>query len=232
MDVRRTVPLRIIARRLPKVLNRRARTATGDLLSLLRSGELKAGFDFPGRVKRWISIPASYWAGIGSDQFRTLHYEKGNKHKPGTFKVRISQFADEFVQAVSSDLENGSRETASLLDELKGALSAASRRYEVVITEQEWKSYLQKHNLSEPPDLNPKAGRHQLPAWRDIAIVIGAYLIKHHATEKEKPLKIEEAAKKIHDIAKNKEISGMPAWTTIKDILSQMRSTSDTLSIN
>lgn len=131
-----------------------------------------------------------------------------------------------------ADLENGSRETASLLDELKVALCAASRRYEVAITEQEWNDYLQRHNLSEPTDLKPNVGRRQLPAWRDIAIIIGAYLIKHHATEKEKPLKIEEAAKKIHDIAKNKGIAGMPAWSTIKDILSQMRSTSDTLSIN
>src|SRR6478736_3728998 len=102
MDIQSAVPLRTIARRLPKVLNRRGKTATRELLSLLQSGELKAGFDFPGRVKRWISIPTSYWAGIGSDQFRTLHYEKGNKHRPGTFKVRIGQFADEFVQAVSN----------------------------------------------------------------------------------------------------------------------------------
>jgi len=212
MDVRSTIPLRTIARRLPKVLNRRGKTATGELLGLLRSGDLKAGFHFPGRVKRWISIPTSYWAGIGSDQFRTLHYEKGNIHRPGTFKVRISQFAEEFVQTVSNDLENDLRdqktETTDLLDELKRALFAASQRYEVAITEEAWTDFLQRNDLREPTDLKPRVGRNEKPSWRRLAVIIGAYLIKHREMTEEE-IKNEEAAKKIHEIAKN-EGTGPP----------------------
>jgi hypothetical protein len=140
------------------------------------------------------------------------------------------------VQTVSNDLENGSRdqknETAKLLDELKRALSAASHRYEVVITEQEWTDFLQKNNLREPTDLRPKVGRHEKPGWRKLAIIIiGAYLTKHKEMTEEE-IKIEEAAKKIHEIAKDEGTPGLPAWSTIKDVLTEIRKVAATLSIN
>jgi hypothetical protein len=163
-----------------------------------------------------------------------LRYEKGNKHRPGTYKVHIAEFAEEFVQTVSTDLQNSSRdqenETANLLDELKEALSAASQGYEVVITEQEWTDYLQRRNLSEPADLASTVGRREKQSWRKLAIIIGAYLIKHRATTGEE-LKVEEAAKKIYEIAKKEPTSDLPAWSTIKDVLTEIRKAADRISI-
>jgi hypothetical protein len=111
------------------------------------------------------------------------------------------------------------------------ALTASSRRYEVAIRKQDWDDYLDRHQLEEQAPYEPKKGRHQLPAWRDIAIVIGAYLRKHHAISTNE-IKIEEAAKKIHAIAKKRDIAHPPAWTTIKDVLSAIRQLADSLSID
>jgi hypothetical protein len=81
------------------------------------------------------------------------------------------------------------------------------------------------------PQKKAKAGRSEMPGWRKLSVIIGAYLIKHQTTTKE-TIKIEEAAKEIHEIAKNENTPGLPHWTTIKDVLSQIRSTADTLLIN
>jgi hypothetical protein len=150
------ISLREVARRLPKILKLQNKTATSRLLSLLKSGDLEAGFRFPGRTERWIPISTRYWAGVGTDKIRCLLYERGNRRKPGTYKVRISNFADELVGAMRQELHQDRADNQNymlvhaILDEFQGALAAASDRYEVVVTEHAWNNYLQRHNLEEP----------------------------------------------------------------------------------
>ena len=170
-------------------------------------------------------------------KMRRLLYEADNKSKPGTYKVRISDFAEELVQAVRQELhqnpaKNLDELNQTILDEFRRALSAASALYEVVVTERAWNNYLGRHSLEEPtPSFKKKTGRTELPSWRALSIIIGAYLIKHHEITKE-PLKIEEAARAIHEIAKGEDVAGLPAWPTIKDVLSAIRAKAETLSIN
>jgi hypothetical protein len=131
------ISLREVARRLPKVLKLPNKTAASRLLSLLKSGDLEAGFQFPGKATRWIPISTNYWARIGTDKIRSLVRKSGDKKKPGTYKVRVSEFADQLVQAVAQELRQGlaDGETKAsvdlMLEEFRGALSAASERYEV-----------------------------------------------------------------------------------------------------
>ena len=231
-----TITLRTIARRLPKLLKIKKKTAISELLSLLRSGQLSAGFQFPGRVVRWISIPPSYWAKIDANKLRTLGYERGDPKRPGTFKVGIPPFADELVRRVADELRNNTVKSKEInsaeaaLAELRQALSLASERYEVVILEQVWTNYLQQNKMSEPAYKEPKAGRDEKVGWRDLTIIIGAYVLKHREITDEK-IKVEESAKKIHEIAKAQNVTDLPAWPTIKDALSKILSTAATLSI-
>jgi hypothetical protein len=222
-----TITLRDAARRLPKVLRLHKKTAVSELHGLLKSGDLRAGFQFPARVERWIAIPTRYWSTIGAKDLRTLLYKEGNKKKPGTFEVQISQFTSEFVRLVSEELKNEHEDRAShdlvtnALDEMKEALTASSSRYEVAIRNEDWEDYLHGHHLEEPAPYEPRRGRHQLTGWRDLAILIGAYLLKHYRTTPNE-IKIDEAAQKIHQIATARNITGLPtSWTTIKGVLSK-----------
>ena len=233
------ISLREVAKRLGRILRlRKGQLPLSRLLRLLQSGDLKAGFLFPGHIASWIPIPTAYWASVGTDKFRSLGYAKNDKHKTGTFKVQISPFADEYVrivsQAVEKDRENKGKiqSTATVFDELKVAISAASDRYEVVIPECEWADYLARHELEEPAsETKAKSGRHEKTGWRDLSVIIGAYIIKHYQTTKEQ-IKIEEASKKIYELAKDDNISNLPSAPTIKDTLSKIRSKAETISIN
>ena len=117
------LPLRQVAlllgniQRLPN-----SRHDVSGLLRLLKAGELKAGFEFPGTRVFWIPISTSYWTGVSSDKFRALRYQSGDKLKQGTYKVRISDFVDEYIQVVSPEITVA---IPAVLDELRKALSAA-----------------------------------------------------------------------------------------------------------
>src|ERR1700686_2108942 len=75
--------------------------AVPQLLGLLKAGELKAGFEFPGTKVYWIPISMSYWTGISSHRFGTVWYAEGDDYKKGIFVVRINEFADEYVEIVA-----------------------------------------------------------------------------------------------------------------------------------
>jgi hypothetical protein len=99
------LPLRQVARllgniqRLPK-----SQADVFGLLRLLKAGELKAGFEFPGTKVFWIPIPTSYWTGIGSQKFRRLQYSTDDETKTGTYQVRISDFVDQYIQVVAPEI--------------------------------------------------------------------------------------------------------------------------------
>jgi hypothetical protein len=100
MTNQRTLTLRAVALELGKSqAPNNSKIADGKLLGLLKSGELTAGFEFPGLVTRWVPIPATYWMRITSDKFRGIR-RGGNSRADGTYKVRVSSFVDEYFQLV------------------------------------------------------------------------------------------------------------------------------------
>jgi hypothetical protein len=121
------LPLRQVALLLGNIqqLPRNQSDVSG-LLRLLKAGELKAGFEFPGTRVFWIPISTRYWTGVSSDKFRALRYQSDDKLKKGTYKVLISDFVDEYIQVVSPV------SIPAVLDELRKALSAARQSFEVV----------------------------------------------------------------------------------------------------
>jgi hypothetical protein len=79
-------------------------------------------------------------------------------------------------------------------------------------------------------EIRSKSGRHAKTAWRDLCVIIGAYILKHCEITEEK-IKINEASIKTHEIAKDEGIADLPAASTIRDRLSQIFLKAETLSM-
>jgi hypothetical protein len=226
MDAQPTIPLREVALRLAQLpKSGTGKIADGKLLGLLQAGDLQAGFYFPGEFASWIPISRTYWARVSSDKFRSI---RKSEESTGTFKARLSDVADEYVEVMSRRIDQRGS-TDNIWHEIKATLAVASHRFEVLIREQDWDDYLKKHNLEEPTRVGKsKGGRNPKEGWRDLCVLVGAYLVKHQGTTKEK-LKIEEASRQIHKIAEDAGISGLPAWSTIKGVLSEIYSKADNI---
>jgi len=228
--------LRDVARRLGRIQGSK-KIADTKLLSLLQEGELKAGFRFPGSLAPWIPIPTGYWVSIGPDKFRTIHYVRDDDERTGAFKVPIRHFANEVVQVASQAIADsrqvqGEKIQAELvLEEWRLALISTTNNYEVMITEQEWQSYLSRHDLVEPSVSHVESetrGRHEKTSWRKLSVIIGAYVIADERTSGEE-FKPEFAAEKIHAIATNDGIRDLPALTTIEDVLNAIKARARTI---
>jgi hypothetical protein len=224
-----TISLHDAGQRLTVLHPSTEKVACGKLLSLLKSGQIKAGFQFPGRrgAVTWIAIPTHYWVTVSGDKFKVIRNLK-NKPKSGAFKVRLGQFAKEVVAQVN---EAPSDEQATS-DIWEAVLDATSRAYEVAITEAEWNAYEKENPPSELLQAKREnRGRDEKKGWRQVLVIIGAYIVKHYETSREK-IKAEEASKKIHEIAKAEVIFEMPAESTIKDELLKILNKAESISIN
>jgi hypothetical protein len=207
---------------------RPGKVAYSTLLSLLKAGQIGAGFRFTGSTAWWIKIPTPYWSTVSSDKFRAIQISRRH-HSSGAFKVRLGDFAKEIVALINQNLE---RQSALTSKEWEAVLKATTRRYEVEIIEQEWNDFLAQNPLVGISSENKStSGRQQKKGWRQTAIVIGAYILKHCQTTNEQ-IKIEEASRRIHEIAKKAKTIGLPEASTIKGALSEIRYMAEELSIN
>jgi hypothetical protein len=142
--------------------------------------------------------------------------------------VRLGAFPEEVVAQVNDAL--GHEEVAS--DKWKAVLAATSHRYEVAIIEADWIAYEQRNPPSEPaPEKKTKRGRPQ-KNWKDLCVIIGAYITKHHQVSPEDKIKVELASEKIHKIAEDDRIFDLPTAPTIKEVLSKILSRAESISIN
>ena len=119
--------------------------------------------------------------------------------KSGAFTVRLGQFPEEVVAQINE--APGNKQPAS--DIWKGVLAATSHRYEVMILEADWTAYEEQSRSSEPaPKKKSKLGRPE-KNWKDLCVIIGAYILKHHRVSPEDKIKVELASEKIHKIAED-----------------------------
>jgi hypothetical protein len=163
---------------------------------------------------------------VGNEKFRVICRSSQNP-KSGAFKVRIGDFADAVAVAVLA--RSDEKQSKEIATELKAVLSATKRSYDVEIIEREWEVYRQTHPAV--PETKGKGGRRPKEGWRDLCVIIGAYLMKHVETTRE-PLKAEYASEVIFSIGKTDNIPGLPAAGTIKDVLSAIKAKSPTISID
>jgi hypothetical protein len=193
-----------------------------ELLRLLKGGELKAGFEFPGTKVFWIPIPTSYWTGVSSHKFGSLQHVQGDKHKKGTYEVRICDFVEEYIQVVSQQLQGmASDSTATVYGELRKALSAAQKPYEVAVTGEEWAKYLERHQISdyEVPQKSP-AGRREKTSWSHLAPIIAAYMMtldKRPGQSRDQ----QSIAANVLELARKDGILDLPAVDTVRDAIAK-----------
>jgi hypothetical protein len=220
------ISLREVARRLGEFRKPKRIIDPDKLLSLLKSGALSAGFEFPGRkIVLWIPIPQNYWLTVHMHKFQSLGFQLDDPSS-GTFTVRISEFSEELTKSVTQTVNDASKAT----EELSYAFAKSSRPYEVVITDKEWASYLERNDLRYPVLENKKtSGRHEKASWARLSVIIGAYLTKHFRETKE-PLQPNKVAPLIHQLAENEEISDLPSIPTIRDHISNILKKANSLS--
>jgi hypothetical protein len=200
--------------------------ASGKLLSLLKAGQIVAGFRFPGSTVWWIKIPTRYWNTVSNDEFRVIRFSRERKTS-GAYKVRPGMFADEIVAQIS-------QQRAPTSEEWKAALEATTRRYEVEIIERELTDFLARnadYSAQILSERKSKSGRHEKTGWRELSVIIGAYILKHYELTNER-IKIKDASDIIYKIAREAGKGDLPATSTIKDVLSRICSQAETLSIN
>jgi hypothetical protein len=228
MAVVATISLHDAGRRLAELHGSREQVACGRLLGLLKTGQIKAGFQFSaGSTLSWIAIPAHYWAKVSSNKFKIIRYSKTSP-KSGALTVRLSEFAEEVVTQLNE--APGHERAAS--DKWKGVLAATSHRYEVAIIEADWIAYEKQNPPSEPaPKKKSKLGRPPKNR-KELCVIIGAYIIKHHQVSPEAKIKVELASEVIHKIAEDDKIFDLPTAPTIKEALSSILSRAETISIN
>ena len=222
-----TISLHDAGQRLAELRSSREPVACGRLLSLLKTGQVKAGFQFPaGQTLSWITIPAHFWAKVSSDKFKMIRYSK-TAAKSGAFTVRIGQFPEEVVAQINE--APGNKQPADIW---KGVLAATSHRYEAVILEADWTAYEGRSRSSQPaPKKKSKLGRPE-KNWKDLCVIIGAYILKHHRVLPKDKIKVELASETIHKIAEDDQVFDLPSAPSIKEALSNILSRAEVISIN
>jgi hypothetical protein len=212
-----TISLREVALRLARIKEPTTkRIDHGWLLSLLREGDLRAGFEYPGFVRRWIPIQPTYWLNIDSGKFRSIRSDGEY-----TFKVRPRDFAEDYLNLVPST------PSESLKEEFRVFLEGVSRKFEVVIQDEEWKRFLVAHKMQEPtfdtPKVKGRGGRYPMAAWDKLAVIIPAYLLAHHS-EKNQPPNYRTAAEQIYEMIVTSGIdkASVPKPDRLKDVISEV----------
>lgn len=221
MPSMQTISLRDAGRELAKRSGATETVSSGKMLSLLQSGTLTAGFHFPLNDQLiWIEIPSAYWSKIGNDKFRVIRRVSDDK-RSGAFKVALYNFA-KLVATQTGEANNNGRT-------LEAVLSAAAHSYEVMIAAADWQKYIDAQpDKSQSRKLT--GGRGEKTGWRDLSVIIGAYIIKHYQETKEH-IKVEQASEFIHALAKKDQITDLPSARTIQDHLSKIRKEAGRLSI-
>src|SRR5271170_6566483 len=127
-----TITLRDAARRFARAKNPKAQgIQASELFSLLRAGELRAGFYILGGTA-WIGIPISYWEGLKIEKFRKIARNSENPTS-GSYALRGDQFPDQVAQVVCDRIKTGQRDFESSAGEVAAVIGAAGRLCEVTI---------------------------------------------------------------------------------------------------
>jgi hypothetical protein len=214
----RDAALRLVRTRNPKT----NRIQSSKLLSVLRSGDLKAGFYIlDGTV--WIEIPVTYWLGINSIKFRRI--ARTDDPKSGTYPIRANKFPDQVASIICSKIESnerasGQHQIESGLESVADVIEATARPYEATIKTKDFLDYLQRQGLEENKATS-NVGKRRKQSWRELCSYMAAYFAAHQRDRGAEPLKIKQAKDDIHKFAMEDEVKDLPAEDTIKEQISK-----------
>jgi hypothetical protein len=215
-----TITLRDAAQRLARTRRPKGRgIESSRLLSLLRSGELKAGFYILGGTV-WIEIPLTHWHGISSSKFRRI--ARTDDPKSGTYTIRANEFPDQVASIICSKIRSepasGQHQIESGMEWITDVIEATATPYEVTTKTKDFSDYL-RHQGPEDSTTITNVGRKQKESWRDICSYMGAYMIAHYR----QGLATDISAQQIFDLAKADGVEDLPSALTIKEQISKMK---------
>jgi hypothetical protein len=187
---------------------------SSNLLSILRSGELKAGFYFLNGTT-WIEIPFEYWHAIDSIKFRRIG--RSDDPRSGTYKIRATEFPDQISRIICAKIEN--KQTASV-EAVTEVVDAAAKSYEVVVKTSALSEYRQRPGYAEEKTTS-NAGAPRKEGWREVCSYMGAYMAAHYRDTPQDRLKIGNSAREIFALAKADEVPDLPSADSIKDQVSK-----------
>jgi hypothetical protein len=219
-----TMILRDAALRLARARTKNPKTnriQSSKLLSVLRSGDLKAGFYILGGTV-WIEIPLAYWHGIDSSKFRRISRTKDPKS--GTYPIRANEFPDQVASIICNEVERGEQtpgqsKTNPNRGEIAAVIDAAAQSCEVTVKTNDFLAYLKSHRLEERTIIS-NVGAPRKESWRELCSYMAAYVTAFHRDYPAERLNIEAAAKRIRELAEADGIRDLPHWTTIKEKVS------------
>jgi hypothetical protein len=214
--VEETITLREAARCLARIRNPKGNNIESSrLLSLLRSGELRAGFYFF-RGTVWIEIPLTHWQGIDANKFRIGR--KPNDPNSGTYKIKANAIPDQVANVLSGLIaRDEEQQTKPILQEITEVVSESAINTEVTIKMKDFSDHLQRHSPEESTTTT-HVGRKQKESWRDICSYMAAYMLAHY-----KPgLTAGDSAKEIVELAKADGVGDPPSAATLKEQVSKM----------
>jgi hypothetical protein len=212
-----TMTLRDAAQSLARAKNPKAKgIQSSKLLSLLKSGELKAGFYILGG-SMWIEIPLAHWETIGVDKLRIGRSR--DDPKSGTYKLSLSKFSPEVAKVICKQLDGNERssdhDASSKIELLTAVVDSATKSYEVTVKTEDFKEYLHIHGLEEPIT-TAKGGRHQKEGWRDVSSYMAAYMAAHQRDRPEDHFAAENSAEEIFQLAQDGHVPDLPSAASIK----------------
>ena len=221
-----TMTLREIARRLALIKNPKATGIdVNGLHSLLRSGELRAGFYIlEGTV--WIDIPISHWEATASNKIRQKITRNGES-SPGSYKLRPGQFPDQIASVICEQAspDTGSSEQRPIkldLALLTSIVTAVSRQYEVTVKDTVYADYLNRHEITEKTRKST-GGRYPVEGWRDLCSYMTAYMMAVDRAFPGQHSNVEATSKRILELAKAHGVENLPKWDTLKAEVSKVR---------
>lgn len=181
-----TVDLRLAAR----ILTRKTQLKSLDysvLLKLLIGGTIKAGFCVPGEPPIWIQIPNEYWARLHPSKFAKS--KLGAESKIGVHRVQLRQFAEQFVEACFRVPAPTAETSIWAKDHFRRYVREAEERFTVVIDGQGWDRYLKEKDIDPNLPRDPKgSGRPVLDGWKEMSVVLAAYVMKELTENPERRL--------------------------------------------
>jgi hypothetical protein len=188
------------------------------LLGFLKSGDVKAGFQFPaGDVSLWVNIPVGFWATVDSAHFREALRLVKSRPSSGAYQVRLADFVKEIGASISQEAGLDPVELWS------AALGATRQKYEVVILESEWARFTEKHPERIAPSLPvSKLGAPQKRGWRDLSVIIAVYMVKHHREPTGHGIGHDAISEAIFEKAKKAKVVDLPSSARIKTVVSEI----------
>src|SRR5262249_13634451 len=144
------------------------------LLSVLRSGELKAGFYFWDGTT-WIEIPDAHWGKINSTKFGIGR--KRRDPKSGTYRVRPNKFPTQVANALCGSEQPLERQGIPSRERLVAVIQETTKWYEVTIKTKDFSEYLQRR-FPEENNATSNVGAPR-KAWREVCSYMAAYFAAH-----------------------------------------------------